>query len=56
MKYPEKLKLFQQHQQEYEGIYNDALVVTESEDVGDKRTAEHHKNLLQEQFDKLFHM
>ena len=28
--YPEKLKLFQQHQQEYEGIYNDALVVTES--------------------------
>ena len=51
--YPEKLKLFQQHQQEYEGIYNDALVVTESEDVGDKRTAEHHKNLLQEQFDNL---
>ena len=29
------------------------MVVTESEDVGDMRTAEHHKNLLQEQLGRL---
>ena len=29
------------------------MVVAESEDVGERRTVEHHKNLLQKQFDNL---
>ena len=52
-KYPEKLRLFKQQRQDYEAIFSDALDVAESEDVDEMRTAEHHKNFLQQQFDNL---
>ena len=46
MKYPEKLKLFQQHQKEYKDVKNDALAVTESEDISDSLIS--WRNLVQD--------
>ena len=48
--------MFKQQRQDYEGVYNHAFAVVESEDAGDKRTAEHHQNLLKKEFDKLVNM
>ena len=52
-KYTLKLEMFKQQKQGYENIYKEALVVVDSEDFEEMRTAQHHKSFLKQEFDKL---
>ena len=52
-KYTLKLEMFKQQKQGYENIYKEALVVVDSEDFEEMRTAQHQKSFLKQEFDKL---
>ena len=45
--------MFKQQRQNYEGVYGDAIAIVESGDTGDRRTAEHQKDCVKQEFDKL---
>ena len=51
--FPERFKLFQQKRSDYEGVWQEALKVVESGEIGERRTADFQKTCLRQEFDKL---